>query len=83
MPTLILLNGTSSAGKSSILHELTALRPDFIIYKADTWFPPEKIKKAEQLDWKQRAQSIRGNILKNSDYFCIYSIALSTKDLHD
>lgn len=44
--TIILLNGTSSSGKSAILKELHAQSPDIVVLKVDDYYPDELIQKA-------------------------------------
>lgn len=52
---IVLLNGTSSAGKSAILEEFTKLEKDYIIFKIDDWFPSQIIKKAKELGWEENS----------------------------
>lgn len=50
---IILLNGTSSSGKSAILNELKKININFDIIKIDDWFPQQIKKKALKLGWQQ------------------------------
>ena len=50
---IVLLNGTSSAGKSAILEEFTKLEKDYIIFKIDDWFPSQIIK-SKELGWERK-----------------------------
>lgn len=51
--TIILLNGTSSSGKSTILKELQALSPDVVILRVDDYYPEELIQKALKYGWQK------------------------------
>ncbi|MBI2774654.1 AAA family ATPase [Candidatus Dependentiae bacterium] len=46
---VILLNGTSSAGKSSVLNELHELNPNYVLFNVDDWFPAALVTKAVEL----------------------------------
>lgn len=50
---IILLNGTSSAGKSTILQEFKKLHPDYILFKMDDYWPDELEKKAGAFGWRK------------------------------
>ena len=50
---VILLNGTSSAGKSTILKEFQKLGNEYTILKVDDWFPEQVKKKAQELGWQE------------------------------
>ena len=52
---IILLNGTSSSGKSAILKELKKINNNLQIIKIDDWFPKELHKKAIELGWKEES----------------------------
>lgn len=54
---IILLNGTSSSGKSTLLNELKKLYPSAKIFKVDDFFPSDLIKKANELGWNQELGS--------------------------
>ena len=51
--TLLLLNGTSSSGKSAILNSFQKNHPDFKVFKIDEWFPDEMSQKAIELGWQE------------------------------
>lgn len=51
--TLLLLNGTSSSGKSAILSSFEKKHPDFKVFKIDDWFPDQMRQKATQLGWQE------------------------------
>ncbi len=53
---IILLNGTSSAGKSAILEELNKIDSSFYILKVDDWWPPVMKAKAKELGWDENSQ---------------------------
>ncbi|HEX2977816.1 MAG TPA: AAA family ATPase [Candidatus Babeliales bacterium] len=46
---VILLNGTSSAGKSSVLKEMHQLNPAYVLFNVDDWFPAALVTKAVEL----------------------------------
>lgn len=48
---IILLNGTSSSGKSAILNEFKKLRPDYVAFKVDDWFTATTIQMATERGW--------------------------------
>lgn len=50
---LILLNGTSSSGKSAILDSFHKRNPIFKIFKVDDYYPTQVLKKAKELGWGQ------------------------------
>ena len=50
--TIVLLNGTSSAGKSTILQEFHRLEPAYKILKIDDWFPAILHARATELGWR-------------------------------
>lgn len=50
---IILLNGLSSSGKSTIINEISILHNDIGILKVDDWFPTIVHQKAESLGWTQ------------------------------
>lgn len=52
---VVLLNGTSSAGKSAILKELAKLNSDYYILRYDDWFPAQVVQKAKELGWKEES----------------------------
>ncbi len=51
--TLLLLNGTSSSGKSAILNSFQKKHPDFKVFKIDDWFPDEMSQRATELGWQE------------------------------
>src|SRR3990167_2382095 len=51
--SLLLLNGTSSSGKSSILAAFHKKHPDFLTFNIDDWFPQEMLVKATALGWQE------------------------------
>lgn len=53
--TVILLNGTSSSGKSAILEEFCKLRSDYTPFKMDDYWPAEFTKKAVALGWQKKS----------------------------
>jgi len=52
---IILINGTSSSGKSAILKEFQKLKKDYTILKIDDFFPPVLNKKAKELGWNENS----------------------------
>lgn len=50
---LILLNGTSSSGKSAILDSFYKSNPIFKVFKVDDYFPTQALKKAKELGWEE------------------------------
>jgi chloramphenicol 3-O-phosphotransferase len=48
---IILLNGTSSTGKSAILSEFKKLCPDYIAFNVDDWFTTATIRMATERGW--------------------------------
>ncbi len=48
---VILLDGTSSVGKSAIIEEFRKLHPEYQIVKVDDWFPLDLKEIAERLGW--------------------------------
>ncbi len=52
--SIILLNGTSSAGKSTLLKELLKLSPTLFQLKVDDYYAPELKKKAQELGWNEQ-----------------------------
>ncbi len=53
--TLLLLNGTSSSGKSAILNSFQKKHPEFKVFKIDDWFPDEMMQKATELGWQKNS----------------------------
>lgn len=53
MGSVILLHGTSSAGKSALLQELQKLNGQVVIFKIDDWFPGALTDKAIELGWTE------------------------------
>lgn len=53
---VILLNGTSSAGKSAILAELTKLNSSYRIFKVDDWWPDVMRTKAKEMGWEEESK---------------------------
>lgn len=51
--TVILLHGTSSAGKSALLQELHKLNKQVVIFKIDDWFPGVLTDKARAFGWNK------------------------------
>ncbi len=51
--TLILLNGTSSSGKSAILDVFRKIDPNFQIFKIDDYYPSELLGKAKEFGWQE------------------------------
>ncbi len=49
---ILLLNGVSSSGKSTIIHEIHKINPDIKILKVDDWFPEILQKKAASFGWQ-------------------------------
>ncbi len=52
--SIILLNGTSSAGKSTLLKQLIKLSPTLFQLKVDDYYAPELKKKAQELGWSEQ-----------------------------
>ncbi len=52
---VILLHGTSSAGKSALLQEFQKLNDQVVIFKIDDWFPGALTDKAKELGWTEDA----------------------------
>ncbi len=50
---IILINGTSSSGKSAMLNKFKKLCGDFVIFKIDDWLPDEYLRKAKALGWHE------------------------------
>jgi chloramphenicol 3-O-phosphotransferase len=53
---LILLNGTSSSGKSTILNEFKKLHPDYVAFKVDDWFTTTTVQMATERGWHSDMQ---------------------------
>lgn len=52
-PHIILINGTSSAGKSTVLKEFKKLCPEYTVLQADHWFPDRLNAKAMACGWQE------------------------------
>lgn len=50
---IVLVNGISSAGKTTIVQELLALQPHLFVLRIDDWFPAQIAAKAQSLGWQQ------------------------------
>ena len=54
--TVVLLNGTSSSGKSAIIDEIRSMCPSYAIYKTDDWLPSKLAAVAKSLGWQKSKQ---------------------------
>ncbi len=52
---IILLNGVSSSGKTTIINEISNIDKSIKILKVDDWFPEVLNQKAESLGWKNES----------------------------
>ncbi len=52
---VILLDGTSCAGKSAIIQEFKKLHPEYVVIKMDDFYPQDLIEKAQEFGWMQGA----------------------------
>lgn len=55
--TIILINGTSSSGKSTILNEIQKQSPEYVILKVDDFWIEELTQKAQELGWNKDINS--------------------------
>lgn len=65
MGKVVLINGTSSAGKTTLLNEFHKLNLDYIVLKVDDWFPQRWIDLAKQLGWDKNSNIDSWDFLHN------------------
>ncbi len=52
---VILLDGTSSVGKSAIIQEFKKIHPEYAVIKMDSFYPQDLIEKAKDFGWMEGA----------------------------
>lgn len=88
---VVLIAGTSSAGKTSIINELIKIVPDYTVVSADTFYtegiPKVLQQKAKQWGWDDKKSSLNdfldNNVLKKTGKYRGMETALSTGIAHD